>query len=520
MSPFLSLLLCLAQQPAAAPAPREALLFKSGQAYLVREVAVAAGAETVRLRLPEGIHGTIWLGAEGPALLRANALLADDLVEKDTTDLAGVLRLALGRPVLLEIAAGQETQTHSAVLERLLETPAVVPAGAPPEPARPSAVVLSTGLVVPIERVLGVNLKELPATWKYQAPVRRPVLDVALRPSGSAGTLTLSSMANGLAWAPSYVLQLGAGGQARLVGKAVIVNDLEDLVDTRLRLVVGYPNLKFAQVRDPLLPEVALNQFQAMIGQQGQAEVGVLFQNFTANAARFDAAPAGPAQAVDGSASEDLYIYDLGPVSVRRGERAYLPLLEQEVEFRHRFDWELPDKVDRYANFSGGGEAEEPPVWHVLRLRNGGRAPWTTAPILVTGEQGPLAQSTIDYTPVGGENGVQLTKALDIVGKALEIRADDARAARESVVLFGSSYERVRVRGTLELKNHSQRAAPMHVVKQLSGDLASTPKDCKVEGQVQGLGQINPARTLTWEFELPAGGTWKAEYEYAVLIRR
>lgn len=520
------LALSLAQEPAAAaPAPHEALLFKSGQAYLVRDVPVAAGAASARMLLPEGIHGTLWLGSSTLTLVSARSLLADAGVEQEVGDLVGILRMAVGREVTLEVLGGGDgggNQFVSGRILRLLETPPVQAAGAVPMPGRPSVLVLDH-LVIPVDRVVGATLRFDPgaAAWSYRAPVRRPVLEATLQPAAQAGALSFSSMANGLAWAPSYVLQLGAEGQGRLVGKAVIVNDLEDLAETHVRLVVGYPNIQFAEVRDPLFPEVALSQFQAMLNQpQGQERLGVALQNYSANTARFDSMPSGPPQATPGETAEDLYLYDVGTVSLKRGERAYLPLLEQAVEYKHRFDWELPDKVDRYANFSPGEEAEDPPVWHVLRVCNHGAAPWTTAPILITGELGPLAQSSLDYTPVGGENGVRLTQALDIVGKSLEVRADEARAQRESVVLFGGSYERVRVKGTLELVNHSRRAAPMHVVKHVSGDLAATPEGAAVAGEAQGLGQINASRTLTWEFELAAGGTWKAEYEYEVLIRR
>lgn len=521
--PLLCLLLAPQDPPVQATPPRQALLFKSGQAYLERAVPIPPGTESMRLRLPEGIHGTTWLGAPAGRLVGARALLASDLVEREVTDLAGALRMAVGKSVVLEVAAGQQTASVGGRVERILEAPFIVPAGGSPELLSPSAVVIDGGQVIPVNRIVGLRFAPGAGElgWKFQAAVQRPVLDVTVGAHPEPWDLSLSSMANGLAWAPSYVLELGAGGRARLVGKAVIVNDLEDLVDTELRLVIGYPNIQFANVRDPLLPEVTLGQFRAMLGQpEMDQQLGVMLQNVAPARAAFGESVSGPAQPLAGEASEDLFIYELGKLSLRRGERAYLPLLEQEVDFQHRFDWELPDKVDRWANFMETPGTEEPPVWHVLRVRNSGAAPWTTAPVLILGELGPLAQSRLDYTPPGAETKVTITQALDLVGQSLEMRADGDRSPREAVILFGGSFERVRVKGSLELVNRSSRSAPMHVIKHLSGDLVSTPEGASVEGKALGLGQINASRTLRWDFELPPGQTWKAQYEYEVLIRR
>jgi hypothetical protein len=163
---------------------------------------------------------------------------------------------------------------------------------------------------------------------------------------------------------------------------------------------------------------------------------------------------------------------------------------------------------------------EAPPVWHVLKLSNGGDAPWTTAPILILGDLGPLAQSDLTYTPAGGEAVVRLTQALDIVGRAHEVRSDDARSGRESVNLFGHRYELVTVRGQLELTNRSRRSVPMHVVKEIRGDVLDAQGAPRIDARAAGLDQVNASRTVTWDFELDAGAEWKVDYLYEVLIRR
>ena len=73
-------------------------------------------------------------------------------------------------------------------------------------------------------------------------------------------------VATGLAWTPSYVLDLGENDRSRLRGKAVVVNDLEDLKETQVRLVIGFPNIEFAGVDSALMPSVTLESLAAMLG--------------------------------------------------------------------------------------------------------------------------------------------------------------------------------------------------------------------------------------------------------------
>ena len=526
-TPFALVLLAASQQPAAAPPPRRALLFKSGQAYLERELTLAEDQTAATLRLPAGIHGTIWLGATGHQVLGGTARDLEVVEEGEVEDLMGVLRAAVGRQVTLELSDPQRITSVSGVLRRLMSDVPTIATGQPSHFLPPSAVVLEPSIgnhriqIVPVHRIVGV-LGDAPlAAETFEAPVKRPVLDVRLMPgtAPSGSRLVLSNMASGLAWAPSYVLELGDQGKARLTGKAVVVNDLEDLEETAVQLVVGYPNLRFAHVRSALLPEVDIGQLRSMLAGQQVATPMMMNQMAVGLEVTRGVAPPPP-PTLDGAASEDLFLYDAGTLSLEKGERAYLPLLIEQVDFAHRFDWELPDPVDRNAYFREQPDGQAPPVWHVLKLQNRTDAPWTTAPVLIQGERGPLAQSELGYTPPGEDVRVQLTQALDIVGESVEARAGTARSQRETVQLYGRTYELVRVQGQLSLTNRSRRSAPMHVVKHLSGDVRSADPPPQVEASAQGLGQVNGTRTLTWEFELAAGASWEASYEYEVLIRR
>jgi len=214
------------------PAPRTALLFKSGQAYLERSVPLDTSARSVRIELPRSIHGTVWLGATSHRVESAHARIIQSVERTDAGDWPGILRMSEGRIVDLDLGGEPHPVTARGRVIRLLD-PEPDPEGLPTFEAPSTHVALDTGdsiQVVPLSHIRRLTLAEHDAIdWAYNKPVDRPVLDVVLAPTdGKKGdsSLVLANMASGLAWAPSYILELRQEGRAKLTGKAVVVNDL------------------------------------------------------------------------------------------------------------------------------------------------------------------------------------------------------------------------------------------------------------------------------------------------------
>lgn len=514
--------------------PREALLFKSGHAWVERAVTLDGGpAREARIVLPRSIFGTVWLETSPERLQSATARMARRPEPgAELADLAGLLRVALGRRVTLELSAGDQPEFVTGTVARLFESPHQGPRPYETEifpPFGPQHVALAIDgsvRVIPVHRVTGVTLdRELVGDWRDPRLVEVAVLEVTLEPGAGRGSseVRLSSLVDGLTWVPSYRLELAGGGRATVHGKAVVVNDLgEDLVDTRVQLVVGYPHIRYAGRPSPLHPLVDFQQLRQLLGSDEDAAMdlsAVMLQSKARAEAAFDAAP--PVLPEPAMANEDLYVWDVGRLTLADGERAYLPLSRDEVRARDRWLWEIPDRVqyDRLP-YIGGEEPEPPPVWHVIELEHSGKTPWTTAPVLVIGERGPVAQSRLDYTPAGGSTEVELTRAPDLVTEATEFLADEELAQREGTTLFGRHYERVTVTGRLEMTNRSGEERPVRVIKHLSGEVVSSEGDPEIGSETRAVGQVNPTRTLTWNFDLGPGETWKATYRYRVLIQR
>lgn len=515
-------------------APVEALIFKSGQSYVYRDVPIEPGARTTELRLPEALRGTAWLASTDVEIEGATAREAVTIETEDVVDLAGVIQRAIGHDAILNIRLGSDVQPVSGKILRTIDgtTPRW---GATQRGNRVPAlvaVVFSHGVVgtCQIRDVVGVvdlDPNRAIDDWTFARERRVPVLDVrhASLQQGAAGRLGVGALTSNWAWTPSYVLELRDDTPARLVGKAVLVNDSEPLFDTRVRLAIGYPNLEYGNVLSSLLPEVTLDAFRDALQRGPRDPTGRARVMSQTNVDLGRAAPSrpatvpGPVAQVPGRASEDFYVYPIGSVTLEEGERAHVPSLEAAVPISHRFDWDVEDLV-KNGRFEVLEDREREPFWHVLLLDNNGKAPWTTAPVLIKGATGPLAQSTLHYTPAGAKHArVKLTKSLDLVDEASETRAEGTVAPRETVRVFGHLYEAIEIQGRLAVTNRSGESRPVRVRKSFSGDLMSADGEPDVSALAHRLWHVNVLRVATWDFELEAGERREVEFRYRVVIR-
>jgi hypothetical protein len=162
----------------------------------------------------------------------------------------------------------------------------------------------------------------------------------------------------------------------------------------------------------------------------------------------------------------------------------------------------------------GTQNKQENLVWHVLRLENKGKQPWTTAPAFALNGTLPVAQDTLNYTPPGGRSFLKLTVATDVRAEQTQ-----TETARKQVSIARSSYDEVTVAGKLKLTNWKSKEIAMLIRKSVVGEVSETP-DGKVAKVARNLTSVNPNSEIEWEFKLPAGKDRELSYEYKVLLSR
>ncbi len=515
-------------------------LFKNGVGYLVRtgELPKEPGAFVIR-SLPASSHGTLWLTYDKEAQLH-------DLVAREAVHLESVEAGSLAD--LLRTRVGKEVQLHLRDTDKPIEgtvlalpEPKYTSQADPyasgrsaryiepryPRPSSQGLLLVRTdwGVVgVRLDLVERVDIYDEDADFSVTREVRSVELAGRLAAAPKQRAFTLSYLAKGITWAPSYKIDISEADAAVISGKAAVINEVEHLEDVNLHLVTGFPNLQFADIPSPLSLKLDLAQFFQHLTRPPQQGSLVTSNIMSQTAIRYrpgERTAALPAYAASqvGEAAEDLFLYPIEKVSLAKGEVGYYPLFTESVPYKHIYQWTIPDYTSETNRRDRGRREEEERqvVWHSIRLQNQTALPWTTAPAMTVAGNRILGQDTLTYTPVGGSVTVKLTRAVAVAAQQQEVEVE---RDPEAVSLFGYSYQRVTVEGTLRVHNFKGEPIDLEIVKSFSGELKSATPEAEVRQLAWGLRQVNTVNVLTWSLTVQAGEETELTYRYVVLVRR
>lgn len=511
--------------PVAESRVTSAALFKNGFAFVRRRAESPAGARSVRLGpLPIPVHGSFWIAGD-PAHVKVGPATArkDRLTERaPALSVEELLRANVGRKLTLFLSDKESlTGTLTAMPEP--PQPPWIPLEASPVIYAPGLLVLETSggsVALAPSEVRRVAAEGEPLALELERSREATSLTVALEPqSASAAPLTIFYLERGLTWAPSYAIDLSAEGRATLTAKAEVIDEVEDLEGATLELVTGFPNLRFSDVVSPIAMQGDLASFLAALSVGGlQTARFALGKQVLANVAyadesgySFPTADAPP----EGTAVEDLFLYTVPNVTLKRGERGLYPLFSASVPYAHLYEWDIPDTLDQ-PEMDRSQSPDIVDIWHSVRLTNDSGVPWTTAPALTMKAGNLLGQDQLAYTPVGGRTTVRITRAVDVQGDRAEY---EAARDRNAATFYGSSYDRVTVRGEIQVTNRKGESIEVEVTKHVQGEVAENPDEAAVVQVAEGLRRVNPTTRLTWRVPLAAGEERKLTYEYALFLR-
>lgn len=490
--------------------PQRVTLFKNGFGIVNGRATLPEQVGPVRITpLPQAKLGSLWLGWDQETRLgEITARYVDITEKKAATSIPDLLKANEGKPVKLRVDDEWLTGTLR-----------------PSDPGQLGDTLLleteDTLAALPIASVQRVQLP-LDATTQVARSSRQPVLDFNLDQIGEDPSLMVEYMASGIAWSPSYRVELVDQESARITAKAVIVNDLIDLDKVDVELVTGYPHLQYADKPSSFSP-ASLQQFLNSMRRNSNHDhqVGFHLQQALSNtrsprstAGRVDNVP------LDGQTTEDLYFYPLTGVTLAKGERGYFQIFTETVPYQHVYTWDIPDAIDtdnRYRR-RDDDEPDHEIVWHAISLTNTTNQPWTTAPGQTTKDSRVLGQDTLHYTPVGDSTDLRITQALAIKAEQFEYEIE---RAPELERLYGSNYHKITIQGELVLNNRKGKDVNVRITKQVSGQVVSAQGDPTITKLATGLRKVNPRSELVWDVPLPAdaNGPVKRTYRYTVYIR-
>jgi len=521
-------------------------LFKNGLGFFVSEVTCPDEKVSFSF-VPSAAasHGTFWVSYPPKVKLEGLTVKEIDSQESvEATSIEELLRANVGRKVrLIFDVDGKST------IEGVMSSFAENRQGPQPNPYAPGRSVDSTrnyrswdynrtrlmmvetdGGEVGIDpqNVRRVEFLEGKAEKTFDRKTKSMQLDVRMAAPAGGEKLAVSYLAKGITWAPSYIVDITEADKAQISAKAAIINEVCDLDDVTIQLVTGFPHLQFADVVSPLALKENLAQFlQSLV--KGESERGRLrgVAVVTQQRDMYAVPPTGAVMPAYGAAeagvvAEDLFLYPVEKVHLKKGQVGYFPLFTESVPYKHIYQWKIPDYIDEEGRYSYDRRREqerEPDqeVWHCLRLENATKVPWTTAPAETTKEGFILGQDTLNYTPTRGQTTLRITRAVSVKAEQLELETDRKRDAAQ---LYGYHYDLITVEGKLSVTNFQQKAITLEIIKTLSGEVKSSQLEAKIETQAWGLRRMNAVLKLTWTIELEPAEHKQLGYIYEVYVRR
>jgi len=524
-------------------------LFKNGLGFFMTGGTLPEDATTVRIgQLPVPAYGTFWVGYSADVQLRRLVTSLEDVVERrPVASMARLLEANAGARVVLRTGTGDQDVVEGVIHKSVLQAePPEAPSPYVMDIRRPSGtygpygyqppggnivlVETAAGLVaVNVGSVVRADFAGNKIADAATFSLKRPCISVELAQPSENGRISVSYLARGITWCPSYQLDLSDAEQAAVTARALVINEVADLEDVDLDLVTGFPHMKFAEVLSPMAMSQSLAEFLKSLASgrtEGRRDAHLMRQQAVmSNVAAFGGPEGVPLPeyptAAEGMVSEDLFLYPAGKFSLRRGDTAYVPLFTAKMPYRHIYTWKIEDSLDtedqyrRQQDQPGDGPVAEE-VWHCCRLRNTLEMPLTTAAAEFVSVGQFVGQDVCYYTAPGAETTIRINRAMNILAEEAEYEVERKRNAAD---FYGYRYDLVKVRGELRLRSRLDKAVAVEITKELSGEVLENPAAAKDVTTAKGLKKVNPRHVLTWEIDLVPGDEQTLSYVHQLYVR-
>ncbi|MBI5172571.1 MAG: hypothetical protein SFV17_07655 [Candidatus Obscuribacter sp.] len=515
---------------------KEVTIFKDGHAVINQEgsVAVNNASEVVLDRLPTPVLGTFFpYSLEGERKL-ISVTAGQRKIKSSMTALSLEELIAgnIGAAVRVDELLGNGENTKLLSYDARIVG---IPTRSAEEQAENMAQGTNPGLIlpqkshlvelktetgntfVPIARIQTLSFKG-EHNSKDQEEELRNVLTLKLeehgRNPGGEANVGMMYVERGLRWIPSYKVTIDGSGHARVKLQATIVNDLIDLEDVNANLVVGVPSFAFKDDTDPIALGQTLAQVAHRAGQESRLRNTFSNAIMTQSAMPLQADDQGGAAVnPEGSKAEDMYVFSIKHLTLKKGERAVLPVQEYQVEYKDLYTLDLPLMPPQEMQSSGqqmdertlANLAEALKVLHKIRLVNSSKQPFTTAPALIVssdkGKSEVLAQGMMTYASPGSVSELTITTAVDIKVKKVE---KETGRVQDAVTWQDNKYARINLNGLLQLTNFTGKPVTVEISRKVMGKL----DDVSSPGKMEMLNPLEEWSKVGWHSYYSFPGWW------------
>jgi len=476
---------------------KEVTVFKDGHAFVLHEgkLPTDAAGNVVMDYLPTPVMGTFW-PYSGEANAKLTSVLASKrkvLVKRTALNIRELLEANVGAEIVVTEKLRDKEQTFAAKIVGVpTRSSQELEATSPPNsgdmlPQKGQIILLKTAdgvRAMPINRIQDVTFKDPPQSKRGNEEFRNLLtlkLDWGNRRPKKMVDAGLVYVQRGIRWIPSYRITIDGKGKAVLKLQATLLNEMVDLKDVTTHLVIGVPTFAFKDTADPISLRRTVAQLSQYFREDARTRFALSNTLMTQTALMEPrGAPAGPrgpdlGPELRGSVkSEDLFVFTVEHITLRKGERMVLPVVEFPLDYKDVYILDLPfappPMVSR--RFNNRQQAElarlfsAPKVMHNIRLANKSKYPLTTAPALILRKDRVLGQGMMTYTAVGGTTDLKITAAVDV-----QVEKSDREAKRtpNAARWRGDNYDRFDLAGKITLTNHLKKDIDLEVTRKILG---------------------------------------------------
>lgn len=487
---------------------KEVTIFKDGHVFLLHEGAVPTdqSGNVLMDYLPAPVLGTFW-PYSADANVKLHSVTASQrrvLVEQTALSLAELLEANAGADVVITeklVYGDKEPIRHIGTIIGIpVRSSAELSATSLPNsseklPEKGNVILLKTNdgtRAITIENIRDVTFTGSHKTRIADEEFRNLLtlkLDWGSRRSERSANVGLVYLQKGIRWIPNYRITLDGNGNATVKLQATLINELIDLENTTANLVIGVPTFAFKDTLDPMALQQESNRLSQYF-QQGDARAQ-LSNAIAIQTARMgeqrpqtrDTAPVnlGPDLPESGK-SEDLFIFTLRNLNLKKGERMVIPVAEFTVPYQDVYLLDLPfaPPPEVRSNLDSARQMElarllgAPKVSHKVRLTNKSSYPLTTAPALIVRGERVLAQGMMTYNAVGANTDLEITQAVDVQVSKSET---EVRRTPNAVRWQGDDYARIDLSGMISLTNFRNQPIALEVTRHALGNIDTADND-------------------------------------------
>ena len=351
----------------------------------------------------------------------------------------------------------------------------------------------------------------------------RPVLELTVTEGPAPARVTMSYLTKGIAWAPSYRLDLSGDTQLTIEQAAVIKNELEDTAEAEMYLISGFPSVQFAHVTSPFSLNTTWTAFFQQLSQQIRPYSGL---GHAATQQAVVSNVISPVQGIDFSAiplgeGPDIHYQPIGRRSLKAGDALAVQVASASASCERIVEWIVPDTRGANGQYLPEHRYQEDPdalrdtAWDAVRFKNPLPFPMTTGAAMILSDGRFLGQQMCYWTNKGESAIVHITQALSIRTRSTEYEME---GTREQVYIAGQRYQKTTVKGELTVSNHREETVKLLIRRRFSGDLLRADGDPACVLLEEGVWCVNKRNELTWTVDLQPGQETALAYEYVVLV--